>query len=136
MPPSSIVVVGSLNIDLTLSISHLSTPGETQLARGFTRAPGGKGANQAVAAARLGAPTSMIGCVGADDAGSLLLSELQQASVDISAVAQGDEPTGTALVLITPAGENSILVASSANGTLSVAHLQAHRDRIALPAWC
>lgn len=124
--PHHLVVVGSLNLDLLLHVPHLPTPGETQLASTYTTQPGGKGANQAVAAARLGAPTSMLGCVGNDDAAQLLRTTLQQAGVAIDAIASCDQPTGTAAILLTPQGDNSIIVAAGANHALTPTHLQQH----------
>ncbi len=79
---AKIVVVGSLNMDLIARSPHIPAPGETVLGSGFSTAAGGKGANQAVAAARLGAQVTMIGCVGGDDYGRQLLSGLQSDGVD------------------------------------------------------
>ena len=126
-----LVVVGSLNLDLNLSIAHLPIPGETQIAAALTRSPGGKGANQAAASARLGAPTSMLGCIGDDDDGRAILHALHDAGVDTSAVARCAQPTGAAVILLTPAGQNSIVVAPGANHALTPAHLQQHAGLLA-----
>ena len=83
---SEVVVVGSLNMDLVVRAPRLPVPGETLLGGGFSTVPGGKGANQAVAAARLGARTAMIGCVGDDAFGHQLRSGLETDHVDVSAV--------------------------------------------------
>ena len=133
MPGSTkpLVVVGSLNVDLHLHIPHLPAPGETQLATAVTRSPGGKGANQAVAAARLGACTGMLGCIGDDADGQTLLDALDVAGVDTAAVARCAQPTGTATILLTPSGENSIVVAPGANHAFTPAHLQQHAGLLA-----
>ena len=90
MAPSrfSIVVVGSLNLDLLLHVPHLPVAGETQSVTRFYRLPGGKGANQAVAAARLGASTAMLGALGRDDAGRLLLDALHDAGVSTECISR------------------------------------------------
>ncbi len=126
MPQPPLVVVGSLNLDLVFHLSRPIAAGETQTARAFTRAPGGKGANQAVAAARLGATTSMLGCVGSDDAGDLLLHALRSAGISTQPVERTTEATGTAAILLAASGENSIVVAPGANALLSPALLQRH----------
>lgn len=121
-----LVVIGSLNVDLVLQVGRLPEAGATETAQSYRQLPGGKGANQAVAAARLGAAVCMIGSVGEDRAGDLLLTTLGEAGVATESVARSPEPTGTAVVLVTPAGENSILVAPGANGTLSPTHVRTH----------
>src|SRR5713226_953045 len=114
-----IVVLGSLNVDLVARVPHLPRPGETVMAESLQTFPGGKGANQAAAAARLGGAVAMIGRVGNDAFGSLLLESLQRDGVDISGVARDPEaPTGTALILVDPQGENVITVAAGANASL------------------
>ncbi len=115
-----ITVVGSLNMDLIVRASRLPRPGETLLAGEFHTAPGGKGANQAVAAARLGADVSMIGRVGADDFGRALLDTLAADRVDTRFVTQDPgASTGVALIVVDDNGENTILVASGANMQVS-----------------
>jgi ribokinase len=110
-----ITVFGSINIDLVLSVAHLPAPGETVLCPGYEAVPGGKGANQAVAAARAGAAVRMIGCVGEDAFTELALRDLTAAGVDLSAVRRTASPTACAAVMVDEDGENSIVVASGAN---------------------
>ncbi len=110
-----IVVFGSLNMDLVLRVPALPAPGQTVLTPTHTRACGGKGANQAVAAARAGAAVRMAGCVGRDEAGDVLLEALAADGVDSSAVTGVAAPTGLAVVMVDAAGENQIVVASGAN---------------------
>ena len=131
MPDScTLLVIGGLNLDLRLPVPRLPVPGETQTATVFTRQPGGKGANQAVAVAHLGARTAMLGCVGNDDAARLLLGTLQEAGIAIETIAHCAEPTGTAVILLAPSGENSIVVAPGANSMLSPAHLLRHKTML------
>ena len=113
MPPS-IAVVGSINLDLVARCERLPRPGETVTGATFERHPGGKGANQAVAAARMGAQVRMIGCVGEDDFAPEALSGLREAGVELS-VRTGSGPTGIALILVAADGENQIVVAPGAN---------------------
>jgi len=109
-----IVVFGSLNFDFLFAMDHLPSAGETALARSFQGAPGGKGANQAVAAARDGADVHMIGCVGRDLFGDTLIHGLQQAGV-MCVIGRSDQPTGCASVCVDAKGENAIAVAPGAN---------------------
>jgi ribokinase len=120
-----VVVVGSANVDLVLPVQRIPRPGETVLAGAMTRGPGGKGANQAVAAARAGARTAMVVALGDDDGGALLRDALE--GVDLSLATTGEAPTGTAIITVEESGENSIVVAPGANGelTLSAAALAA-----------
>ncbi len=115
----SVTVVGSINLDLVARCERLPRPGETVTDAAFERIPGGKGANQAVAAARLGAPVSMIGCVGDDDFAREALAGLDQAEVDLSAVKTVDGATGVAIILVDSSGENQIVVAPGANARLA-----------------
>jgi ribokinase len=110
-----IVVFGSLNMDLVFRLPVLPVAGQTVLTPSFGRACGGKGANQAVAAARLGARVRMAGRVGRDEHGDILLEALASDGIDAHAVLPGQEPTGIAIVAVDEAGENLILVASGAN---------------------
>jgi ribokinase len=110
-----VVVVGSVNADLVVRLPRLPVPGETILDGTFHRGGGGKGANQASAAARLGARTLLVGRIGPDDMGREARRELETAGVDVTFVAEGSQPTGVALVLVDAAGENLIGVASGAN---------------------
>jgi ribokinase len=114
-----VVVVGSANADLVLTVQRRPGAGETVLGGELVTLPGGKGANQAVAAARLGATTSFVGRVGDDAHGRLLLESLRGAGVDIAGVGIGAEPTGVAIIYLTPDGDNSIVVAPGANGALT-----------------
>lgn len=110
-----LAVVGSVNLDLVARTERLPRPGETVTGAVFARVPGGKGANQAVAAARLGADVSLIGCVGSDEFADEALAELREAGVDLAGVRRVDGPTGVALITIDSAGENEIVVAPGAN---------------------
>lgn len=118
--PATIHVFGSLNMDLVCQTPRLPQAGETILGTHFATLPGGKGANQAVAAARLGAPTTMIGRVGEDDFGRQLIAGLQGAGVDASGVAvDGAVATGVAAIAVDGAGQNTIVVVPGANGQIS-----------------
>ena len=115
MPPT-IVVLGSINMDLVGTVSRFPSPGETVLGGDFFTAPGGKGANQAVAAARMGASTRMIGRVGSDVFGPTLLDNLRANGVDVTGVTQDpDAPSGVAMILLDASHENRIVVLSGAN---------------------
>lgn len=114
-----IVVVGSANADLTVVVERRPRSGETVHGRDLATLPGGKGANQAAAAGRLGAEVSFAGCVGTDSNGDLLLATLADAGVDTSAVRRVATPTGVALIAVSPDGDNSIIVAPGANGDVS-----------------
>ena len=120
-----IVVVGSVNLDLVARVERLPSPGETVGGATFSRVPGGKGANQAVACARLGAETTMIAAVGRDAMADEALAGLREAGVDLL-LAESDEPTGVALIQVDVAGETTIAVAPGANGTLTTVELPSH----------
>ena len=113
-------VVGSVNVDVTASVVRLPGPGETVLGGQLRRDPGGKGANQAVAAARLGARVRMVGAVGDDEDGRAMLQNLQDAGVDVAEVWLGEHATGTALITVDESGENQIVVCPGANDDVSV----------------
>ena len=114
-----IVVLGSLNLDLVVTVPHLPHPGETVLGDGLASYPGGKGANQAVAAARLGGQVAMIGRVGNDSFGAGLIENLDRNGVDSSGVDRDPAaPTGAALIYVEAGGQNMIAVAPGANGTV------------------
>jgi ribokinase len=117
---TDVVVVGSANVDLVLPVQRIPRPGETVLASGLTRGPGGKGANQAVAAARSGASTAFVACLGDDESGALLRKTLGEAGVDLTLVARTVSPTGTAIITVDADGENAITVAPSANAELKL----------------
>lgn len=127
-----VTVVGSLNMDLIVLSPRIPQPGETIIGTGFRTAPGGKGANQAVAAAQLGAQVSMIGSVGADTFADSLLENLASAGVDRRFVTRDQgNPTGVALIVVDDRGENSIVVASGANMHLKPADLESAEGAIA-----
>ena len=122
-----VCVVGSANLDLVASARRLPAPGETVLGSGFAEHAGGKGLNQAIAAARAGATTAFTGAVGRDAAGERLRDELVAASVNVEALARVDAPTGRALIVVDDDGENLIVVVPGANSTVAVERLpQAH----------
>ena len=121
MTVHKVVVVGSANADLVLDIDHRPAAGETVLGADLVTTPGGKGANQAVAAGRLGFDVAFVGCIGADAPGELLAASLAGAGVDLHGLRVVDAPTGTAIILVTPDGENSIIVSPSANRRLTPA---------------
>lgn len=114
-----IVVAGSLNADLTIYCERLPRPGETLHGSGFAVNPGGKSANQAVAAGKLGGRVTLIGAVGADPHGDMLVASTAGAGVDVSHVRRVAEPTGVAVISVEDSGENSIIISAGANGTLS-----------------
>jgi ribokinase len=119
--PGHVVVIGSVNVDLVVTADHLPAPGETVLGGRFAVHHGGKGANAAVAAARAGARVTMVAAVGADDHGERGVSALEAEGVDVSRIRRVDgEPTGVALIVVGPRGENQIAVASGANTTLEL----------------
>lgn len=127
-----VVVVGSLNHDLTVLAPRLPLPGETVIGTARLSGAGGKGANQAVAAARLGARVAMVGLVGDDEYGPLLIDNLKRNGVDVTAVGVHPEaPTGLALITVDPGGENTIVVVAGANMELQPTHLAQHEELIA-----
>lgn len=128
---SKIVVVGSINADLNTRVARHPQPGETLMATGGGITAGGKGANQAVAAARLGAEVAMVGAVGRDAYAGPATELLRDAGVDLAAVAETDETTGLAVITVDAAGENTILVVAGANGTVDAAAVEKARDLIA-----
>ncbi|RWA16240.1 hypothetical protein MBRU_09020 [Mycolicibacterium brumae DSM 44177] len=117
-------VVGSVNMDLVFDVAALPAPGETVLASGLHRSPGGKGGNQAVAAARAGAQVSVVAAVGEDDAGSALIDHLRANGVATDAVTRLPGPSGTAAIVVgaaeTGSRENTIVVAPGANAHLTL----------------
>jgi ribokinase len=119
-----ITVIGSINLDLIASVDRLPAPGETVPGSGFKTAPGGKGANQALAAARAGASVRMIGAVGKDAFAGEALALLKDGKVDLSGAAEAEAPTGTALILVGDDGENMIAVVPGANATVLSADLE------------
>jgi ribokinase len=125
-----IVVVGSINMDLVARTPQIPIAGQTVIGTGFTTTPGGKGANQAVAVARLGYPVKMAGAVGADVFGESLIGNLISAGVDTAAVGRMDGPSGVAPILVADSGENSIVVVPGANGKVDSAYIDRHADLI------
>jgi ribokinase len=117
---SDLVVVGSVNADLVVTVRSLPAPGETVSGGTFERHHGGKSANQAVAAARLGASVAFVGAVGDDDLGADAVAALEREGIDCAGIARLDDaPTGVALIVVDEAGENQIAVASGANARLA-----------------
>lgn len=121
-----IVVVGSANVDFVVQTPHIPHPGETVLGRDFVMAMGGKGANQAVGAARLGGDVTFVACIGQDVFGDQCLAAYEAEGVNTAFVTRdADEATGVALIAVDAAGENSITVASGANMRLAPKHVEA-----------
>ncbi len=125
-----VVVVGSANLDLVARTSRLPKPGETVMGSNFFEACGGKGVNQAIAAARAGAKTAFIGALGRDHAGEILLAALVNDGVDVSAVQRVSVPTGRALIGLSDDGENSIVVVPGANHEITVSDIEKHKALI------
>lgn len=114
-----IIVFGSINMDFFMSVSHLPVPGETVVSPAYEMSPGGKGANQALAAARSGAKVAMIGRIGNDGMGARILNNLKREGVMMSGVVQSDLDTGCAMIARDNEGENQILVALGANAEVT-----------------
>ncbi|MGG3891645.1 ribokinase [Metabacillus fastidiosus] len=125
-----ITVVGSINMDLVTLTDRIPEMGETTIGKQFKMNPGGKGANQAVAAARLGAQVKMIGCVGSDSFGETLLQHLQNEGIDVSNVEPVNDSTGTALITVYN-NDNNIIVVPGANDHVTAAFVEAKREVIA-----
>ena len=124
-----ITVVGSFNMDLFIETPRFPAPGEAILGKNFRRAPGGKGANQAYAVARLGLPAAMIGAVGQDMFGDEMVANLMEIGVSTRGVARRETvASGTAMVILDASGQNQIVVANGANDTLTPADVLAQRD--------
>jgi ribokinase len=121
--PPSVAVVGSINLDLVARVDQLPRPGETLTGAELEYVPGGKGANQAVAAARLGAQVRFVGAVGEDEFGTLAVRELRRAGVDLSRTQVVRSRTGIALILVDDAGENQIVVVPGANHALDASRV-------------
>lgn len=111
-----VLVIGSINMDMVVRAEHLPTPGETVLGRDFQTIPGGKGANQAVGAARLGAQVAMYGKLGKDEFGQVLRDNLTAEGIDVTQIGVAEDvPSGIAIITLDETGQNSIVVASGAN---------------------
>jgi ribokinase len=127
-----VVVIGSLNMDLVVRVPHLPAPGETLAAHRFAHVAGGKGGNQAVAAARLGARVAMIGRVGADGNGAALRAGLAAEGIDCRALAvSATSPTGVALISVDDEGRNSIVIVAGSNGELTPQDIAAQEPLLA-----
>ncbi|KXF78894.1 ribokinase [Paramesorhizobium deserti] len=120
-----ITIIGSINLDLIARTAQLPKPGETVSGSDFQTAPGGKGANQALAAARAGAEVRMVGAVGNDAFAAEALALLAQGGVDLARVRKADVATGIALITVETSGENVIVVVPGANGTVSKSDVEA-----------
>jgi len=116
---SGVTILGSANLDIVFTVDRIPSPGETLLASSAERFAGGKGLNQAVAAARAGASTAFIGALGDDDAGELLGTTMAEASIESGRVRRVAGATGQAFIVVDRDGENTIIVASGANATMS-----------------
>ncbi len=125
----SVVVVGSANVDQVYRVTRIPAPGETVLSSGFTTALGGKGQNQAVAAARAGAPTTLIAAVGSDASAAAMRKGLTADGIDAALVRTEPGPSGTALIAVDDSGENTIIVEPGANALLTSLTAQ---DRFAI----
>lgn len=136
MDVAGVCIVGSLNMDLVVRAPRIPTPGETVLGNTYRTFPGGKGANQAVAAARMlgaGARVSLIGCLGDDPHGAKLRAALEAEGIDLSHVlvrAGEQHPTGLALITVAEGGENTIVVSPGANASLQISDVEAARATI------
>jgi ribokinase len=124
--------VGSVNVDLVVAVERLPAPGETVAGGRFAQHGGGKSANQAVAAARLGADVAFVGAIGDDAMGEGAVAALAAEGIDVSGVARLDAPTGVALIVVDAAGENQIAVASGANAAFALAELDLIGDGVVL----
>ncbi|WP_082454644.1 MULTISPECIES: ribokinase [unclassified Frigoribacterium] len=127
----TVVVVGSINVDQVVTVDRLPLPGETLIGSSMTLSPGGKGANQAVAAARRGARTVMIGAVGDDGRADDALPYLHSSGVDVSGVDTVPGPTGLAIVSVGGDSENTIVVVPGANGAVSASFVDGHSGALA-----
>ena len=125
------LVVGAVNVDLVVAASRLPGPGQTVTGADLARYPGGKGGNQATAAARLGARVAFVGAIGADDMGSEARAALAVEGIDLGGLAVTDRATGVALIVVDPRGENLIAVAPGANGEVRRAHVEFALSRLA-----
>jgi ribokinase len=126
-PRHGVTILGSANLDVVFTVRRIPRPGETLLAESVGRYPGGKGLNQAVAAARSGAETAFIGALGRDDAGDELARTMTHAGIESGMVRREDAPTGQAFIVVDDSGENTIIVASGANATVTT--LRADEER-------
>ena len=117
---SRVIVVGSINQDVTVTVDRFPSPGETLSGTSLTYGLGGKGANQAAAAAHSGVPVFFVGAVGADPSGQRLRADLASHGVDVTHLREADGPSGTALITVASSGENTIILDAGANATVTV----------------
>lgn len=127
---AKIVVIGSANFDTVYSVEHIPAPGETVRSKGVMQNAGGKGANQAVAAGKLGGDVAFIGAVGRDAAGAALKASLSGAGVNLDALSELDEPTGSAFICVADSGENNIVIYPGANACVDTALIDAQAELI------
>lgn len=127
---ADIVVVGSLNMDVTVRVPHIPKIGETILATEIHHNGGGKGANQAIAAARLGGSVAMIGKVGQDKNGHTLLNGLMKENIDVTGIEFSEDMTGTAFIKVSSKGDNNIVVYPGANNHVDIAQIDRNRHLI------
>jgi len=130
-----ILVIGSLNMDMVIKVSNTPKPGETVMGKSIQYIPGGKGANQAYAAAKLGGDVAMIGAVGKDDHGDLLVNNLLDVGVDTCGIKKADMNTGLAVIYVNKAGENCIVVLAGANDTVNKAQIDELHSYIEDSEW-
>lgn len=124
-----ILIIGSLNMDMVIEVNAMPKVGETVMARKLTYVPGGKGANQTYTSGRLGGNVTMLGCVGNDSFGAVLLDSICGSGADVSFVKKSeDRPTGTAVIYVNGEGDNSIVVVSGANHACDVEYLKENDD--------
>ncbi len=129
-----ILVIGSLNMDLSIDLAKMPVTGETILGRGIAYKAGGKGANQACAAGRLGGRVRMLGCVGQDEFGQKLVKSLSESGVETDYIKESrDLPTGTAVIYVDDNGDNSIVVIPGANMACDIEYLKAQDEQF---HWC
>lgn len=126
-----ILVIGSLNMDMVIRTPHIPAPGETISGQFSAYLPGGKGANQACAAGKLGGSAAMLGMVGRDEFGDALMESLRDAGTDTSLIGRSDSHTGQAIIYVSDAGDNSIVVLPGANADCGAAFVAAHETEIA-----
>ena len=130
-----VLVLGAINVDMVARTQHRPTGGETVIATGYQRSSGGKGANQAAAAARAGADVALVAAAGDDEAGIHELDELRRRAVRTDSVATiADAPTGIAMITVTPDGENAIVIVPGANEHLEVGHVDTSMAQAGEPA--
>ena len=132
--PGRVIVVGSVNVDLFAFVDRLPTRGETVTGATFGRHPGGKGGNQATAAARLGAAVTFVGAVGRDSLADEARTSLAEEGIGVGELSTLDDPTAVALIIVDAEGENLIAVASGANGALTAAMVEGALERLTVTA--